>query len=266
VIGGSITEFDKDIEGENSSIDLNLLITHKGEGLDANAGKGDKKKLSRVVLDLYLLDYKTHVVIPGAHISNTVHVLELGKDQNLGFAMWGSGIGVSGSVDRKQGFHKAVRNLVEYSILQLFGKYYDLPYWKLLGIEQADQNVLKSLTDTFNKKNRQQQIVEIQKWLNRYNLGSVTNPIDGATVTRVPVDGIFDPVTQQFINKFTKQYAPGTSQTTLADIYGKLIENGAFLGVSPPHRPEDVAAARKQLSDQMGTTKDATNVIIMKNK
>ncbi len=264
VIGGSITEFDKDIEGDSSSIDLDILISHKGNAYDVGGNKGETRKLSRVVLDLYLIDYKTHVVIPGAHVSNTINVLELGKDHGFGFAMWGSGLGIDGRVDRKQGFHKAVRNLVEYSVLQLFGKYYDLPYWKLLGMEQTDQNVLQSLTDTFSKKNRQQQIAEIQKWLNKYNLGSVTNPLDGTTSNSVPVDGILDPVTQEYINKFMKQYAPETSQTTLAATYAKLIEHGAF-GVTPPSKPDDVAAARKDLSDQIGTTRESTNLIMMKN-
>lgn len=265
VIGGSITEFDKDIEGDSSSIDLDVLITNQGNEYDAGGNMGQSRKLSRVVLDLYLLDYKTHVVIPGAHVSNTIHVLELGKDHGLGFAMWGSGLGIEGRVDRKQGFHKAVRNLVEYSVLQLFGKYYDLPYWQLLGLKNADQNVLQSLNDSFKIKNRQQQVTEIQKWLSRYNLDPVTNPTDRTIISRVPIDGILDPVTQQYINQFIKHYEPGTSQVSLAQIYAKLIEHGAFIGVNPPRRPEDVAAARKELSDQIGTTKDSTNVILMKN-
>lgn len=265
VVGGSITEFDKDIEGDSSSIDLDILISNKGEDYDIGGNMGQGKKLSRVVLDLHLLDYKTHVVIPGAHVSNTIHVLELEKDHGLGFAMWGSGLGIEGRIDRRQGFHRAVRNLVEYSILQLFGKYYDLPYWKLLGMQYADHNVLQSLKITFAKKSRQQQIAEIQKWLNRYNLGPLTDPEDGTVTQRVPADGILDPVTKHYIAEFVERYEPGTSQTTLPEIYAKLIEHGAFLGTSPVRRPEDVAAARKDLSGQMGTTKDSTNLILMKH-
>lgn len=263
LIGGSITEFDKGIEGNSSSVSLDMLISHQGTEADIGFGAGRSKKLSRVVLDLYLLDYATHAVIPGVNVSNTVHVLEFGKDRDFGFAIWGSGMGIEGRIERKQGFHKAVRNLVEYSILQLFGKYYDLPYWKLLGMDQADRDVMRSLNKTFLSKNRTQQIYAIQKWLSRYNLGSVINPIDGNKYYQVPKNGVLSPLTNAYIEKYLEYFAPDVDPRNLSVIFSSLVENGAFPGKNPVRSPADVQAAHDSLSDKMGTSKESTNLIIM---
>ncbi len=264
IIGGSITEFDKDIEGDSSSVDLDVLISHHGEEADIGLGMGGSKKMSRVVLDLYLLDYKTHAVIPKMNVSNTIHVLEMDKDHDFGFAIWGSGMGIGGRIERKQGFHKAMRNLVEYSILQLFGKYYDLPYWRLLGMNIADPDVTHSMLKGFHAKNRSQQVMEIQNWLRRYPLGPVTiSEHGGGTFQQIPVDGYLDPVTQGFINKFMKKYAPGRAVNSLDAVYVALVELGTFPSQVTKSRPEDSQSARDALSQQMGQTKETEGYILI---
>jgi len=263
LIGGSITEFDKDIEGKSSSVNLDVLISHHGTEADTGLGIGKSGKLSRVVLDLYLLDYATHAVIPGAHVSNTVHVMELDKNNDFSFAIWGSGMGIEGTIQRKQGFHKAVRNLVEYSILQLFGKYYDLPYWKLLGMNHVDRDVMKSLRKTFQAKNRRQRIKAIQTWLTRYNLSPVTNPIDGKQYFQVPQNGTLDPLTVAYIEKYVDYYAPTLKTNDLTSIYCSLVENGAFPATNVLKNPKNLKKAHKALSDKMGKSKPATNLILI---
>ncbi len=263
IIGGSITEFDKDIEGDSSGINLDMLISHHGTEADIGIGMGGSKKLSRVVLDLYLLDYKTHAVIPGMNVSNTIHVMEMDKDHDFGFAIWGSGMGIDGRIERKQGFHKAMRNLVEYSILQLFGKYYDLPYWGLIGMKTADPDVARSMLKTFHAKNHIQQVQEIQKWLQKYNLGPVTTSVHGGTFYRVPTDGFLDPVTQAFIKKFSEQYLLGSKADSLDEVYVQLVAHETFPTLMASRRPEDSAEIRESLSEQMGQTKDSENIILM---
>ena len=263
LIGGSITEFDKDIEAKSSSVNLDILISHHGTEADTGLGIGKSGKLSRVVLDLYLLDYATHAVIPGAHVSNTVHVMELDKNNDFSIAIWGSGMGIEGTIQKKQGFHKAVRSLVEYSILQLFGKYYDLPYWKLLGMNHVDRDVMKSLRKTFLTKNRQQRIKAIQTWLTRYNLSPVTNPIDGKQYFQVPHNGNLDPLTEAYIEKYVKYYAPTVKTSDLTSIYCSLIENGAFPDTNALKDPKNLKKAHKALSGKMGKSKDSDTLILI---
>ncbi len=265
IIGGSITEFDKDIKGDSSSVNLDMLISHQGNEADIGIGMGGSKKLSRVVLDIYLLDYKTHAVLPGMNVSNTIHVMEMNKDHDFGFAIWGSGMGIDGRIERKQGFHKAMRNLVEYSILQLFGKYYDLPYWSLIGMKTADPDVARSMLKTFDSKNHIQKVQEIQQWLRKYNLGPVTSSVHGGTFYHVPVDGYLDPVTQAFIDRFMQIHAPGIKARSLGEIYVNLVAHGTFPNLTPASRPEDSEEVRESFSKQMGQAKESENIILMRN-
>jgi len=263
VIGGSITEFDKDVEDDKSNASLDVLATHKGEAAEAGAGKSSYIKKSRVVLDLYLIDYKTHAVIPGMHVSNTIHVHEISKDQDFRFHIWGANMGIGGSIDRKQGFHKAMRTLVEYSVLQLFGKYYDMPYWQLLGMKTADPGVIQSLAKTFRNKNRMQQVQDIQRWLTKYNLGAASSPATGKTYYEVPDDGYLDPATQAFIDKFIMQYAANTRNSSLEEIYIKLVENGSFPSHVTTGRPEDISQNKLFGKEQLGQAKETDTLILL---
>lgn len=215
LIGGSITEFDKDIEGDNSSINIDVLFSHGGTQGDAGAGMGGGKKLSRVVIDLYLLDYKTQTVIQGMHISNTIHVLELEKDRDFGFAMWGSGIGIEGRIERKQGFHKAIRNLVEYSILQLFGKYYKLPYWQLLDMPMQDQFVTDHIIKAYFSRSPEQQLADIDTMLTQLGIGS--NNTDRNTR----------------INTFISKYGLQCQSSQLDQIFLHLFIQSSFRSPAP---------------------------------
>ena len=223
IIGGSITEFDKDISATSESIDLDLLIGGGKTETDFGFGASSSRKMSRLVLDLHLLDYSTHAVIPGATISNTIHVLEIEKDRDYGFAVYGSGMGIDGRIKHAQGFHRAVRTLVEYSVLQLFGKYYALPYWDWIGMEYADPAVLRRMTSNFGSRPRRQQIQDIQLALSKFNLGEVTDPISGQSYSSPPEDGILDPVTDSFIQKYRQRFKKQLSDKDLAGLYRSLL-------------------------------------------
>lgn len=138
VIAGNITEFDRDVDSEESAVNANAVVDHG----DANTSLGLKtdksRKISRVSLDLYLIDYKTQTVIPGASVSNTVNITEIEKNREFSFSIFGSGLDLNGSISHNQGFHRAVRNLVDYSLIQLLSRYYKIPYEPLLGLQTAN--------------------------------------------------------------------------------------------------------------------------------
>jgi len=130
-IAGSITEFDKniDVQGSNSLFDV-IFGGGRGE-TDIGAEIDNWKSKSRITLDFHTIDYKRDIYLPRKQVSNTIYVYEIQKSNEIGFSIYGSGIGSSGKLKIKQGPHRAVRNLVEFSILELFGKFYDLPYWRV---------------------------------------------------------------------------------------------------------------------------------------
>lgn len=138
IIVGKISEFDQNVDAEESGVKAGVVAKHGKPTAKVGMNAGRARKTWRISLNLYLLDYKTHVVIPGTTVSNTINVAETGNNQELSFVIFGSGLGVNGSISDKQGLHWAARNLVDYSLLQLLSRYYDIPYEPLLDIQKTD--------------------------------------------------------------------------------------------------------------------------------
>jgi hypothetical protein len=98
---------------------------------------------------LNMLDYSTQAAIPGAVVSNAIVV----RKDKLGWAVSGSYMGCGGSfastVKTKQGVHAALRFLVEFSVLELVGKYSQIPYWKCLPGAEEDTAMCQRILELF---------------------------------------------------------------------------------------------------------------------
>lgn len=245
IVAGAITEFDEDITVEESGWGLEGYIppvTIEGEEVDADimAAFSRAETISRIAIDLRLMDYETRVIYPKMHVSNTILVFELEKERSLGFMIYESGVTRTGSVSIKQGLHQAMRNLIDYSILQLFGMFYSVPYWRTLGNIESERSQywLSEWRQRFLKQVRAQQIGQIQLWLSRYPLERVY--VDGVLVHEIPKNeyGKFGKVTQAFTLQFLYQYAPSSllvsyversnfpqNNEVLGELYLTLIKN-----------------------------------------
>ncbi len=148
ILAGSITEFDKDIEVSRNDLRLDALLDHGSSNAEGGGDADNNKKMSRITIDFYLLNAATQEVLPGTSISNTIRVLEIEKGRGFNFEIFGSGINVNGRIRSTQGFHRAVRNLIGYSIVQLVGRAFELHYEPLLGISTKDQVITQSSVDS----------------------------------------------------------------------------------------------------------------------
>ncbi len=225
VIAGSITEFDKDIDAVENDLDLDLLLDRGKPDTNTGLGYSNSKKMSRITLDLYLLDYKTHAVIPGVSITNTVNVIEMKKGQDFAFAIYGSGIGIGGKIKHTHGFHRAVRNLVDYSILQLMGRYYNIPYWRAMGINDSDPDVINSLKHSFSRKSPRKKMLVIQKLLTNYDFKDVRNPDTGKLYSELRPDGVNGKKTQAYIERFKTVYNIQVPGDDMEALFISLVEN-----------------------------------------
>ncbi len=247
VVTGAITEFDQDITEKSSGTNLEGYIPAQIEGeqvdTDLMAEFSSAESVSRIAIELRLMNYKTRVIYPKMHVSNTILVFELARQRNLGFMIYGSGLSRTGNVSIKQGLHQAVRNLIDYSVLQLFGKYYSIPYWRTLGATTPDSGMewLADWRYMFLTKPQSQQIGQIQVWLSRYPLEPVY--IDGVMMNNIPQQeyGKFGKVTQAFTLQFLYQYAPRSAlvnrversnfpqnREVLGDLFVELLQNIPF--------------------------------------
>ena len=187
------------------------------------------------------MDYQTLQFLPQMHVTNTILVVELEKGRSWGFKIYGSGPTISGRIAVRQGLQQAVRNVVDYSMVQLFGMYYSVPFWQVFSYDTGvrDQELLSYWRQQFLQNyNRDTQIAHIQRWLAKYDLGVVyVGKTLQKNVPRAEL-GHFGSATQAFALKFLYQYAPRSAlipyvenggfpqnSEVLADLYMLLIEH-----------------------------------------
>ncbi len=219
VLTGGITEFDRALEtrGENTDFDTETQpFTHApkwtpGDMLALEYGQGMQESLARITLDFNLLDFQANVGIPKMQTVNSIHVHKATAEKELAVTIFGPTFGLKGTIKKVEGRHAAVRILVQLSIIQLVGKYFDLPYWKLLQGSKPDPVVLDTLTEDLSGMETLEKIIKIKEllFLNGYNIA---------------VNGTIDEEIHAALKDFDKTYIPSENGID-KDIYLKLYSS-----------------------------------------
>ncbi|MGD9368067.1 MAG: hypothetical protein PVH87_20370 [Desulfobacteraceae bacterium] len=160
ILAGGITEFDRglttldrtrNLDAKTESID-SAPSWFDGDTIGLDYSKGDKWNKAKIAVDFNLVSYKALCGIPKMQASNGITVYKGITEEELGFTLFGPTIGVRGSVKKVQGRHDAVRLLVQFSVIQLVGRFMDLPYWQLLDGAQPDPVVMENLKANYQKR------------------------------------------------------------------------------------------------------------------
>jgi len=214
----------KDVEPKGGGFNVDVIFGGASGQTDAGGELMNSENFTRVTIDLHLLDYKTQAYIPGIQATNTIYVYEVTKSNQLGFMVYGSGVGGNGRLKTSQGLHQAVRNLVKLSILEVMGKYYDLPYWQGFGSGKADSKIMKTLKKSFDRKSRPAKVLEVQKMLVTYKLGPVR--VKGQSYNTIKPDGVMGDVTREFIRTFLRNHdLQHVNPDDLVTVYIELLSN-----------------------------------------
>jgi len=142
LVSGAITEYDKDVFQQKREFKGDAEFgkasgaTTAHAGYDADAGGG------RMALDLRVIAYRSQQIISNVQTSNKIDIKKKSQGANFDIAVNGNGLGVNASVTAKEGAHAALRLLVETSVLELIGKYYDIPYWRCVEGAQPDEALI----------------------------------------------------------------------------------------------------------------------------
>lgn len=169
VIDGGLSEFDKDmIEKERElKAEAEVKKGDYGSKYDQDGGAGYKAKsgVSRLGLDLHLLNYSNQSAIAGKQASNTVNIRKTQLGWSIGYYFQGCGLSFEYTLKKQQGLHSAIRLLVEMSVMEILGKYYDVPYWRCIEGAKPDEPMCARLTEEFNDANDATQIAYLKEYL-----------------------------------------------------------------------------------------------------
>lgn len=129
VIAGGITQFDKGIMSESDNLDIDAEYRKGADLSNLRASRDNSNSLSQLALDLNVFQYSNRIYLPGVATKNKIEIRRMRKKNRLGFFLNGSGLGESKYSTLQQSKDEALRILTEYSLLQLLGRLYQVPYW-----------------------------------------------------------------------------------------------------------------------------------------
>ena len=191
VITGGITEFDRGLEVRGKNTDVGVGASLEGspsflpsDGVGLRYGGARKESLSRITLDLNMINFDTMSGIQKMNTSNTIEVRKVLADKELGISILGQTFGLKGSIRKVQGRHAAIRLLVDLNIIQIIGKHFVLPYWRLLGDDaQESPFVVEASRRSFRNMNESNVISLVQSWLYIYGHDvSISGVLDDDTL------------------------------------------------------------------------------------
>lgn len=131
-VRGAITQLDSNVLQSSASAGVSI------PGLDAAINAN--QIVSVVSVDLNMGKLVTRQIMPGISASNSIAVVQSGKGADVGGLIGKAGLSLSVSLDKSEGFHQAVRNLIELSTIEILGKLTRVPYWECLSIESTNPN------------------------------------------------------------------------------------------------------------------------------
>ena len=204
VVTGGITGFDKEmIEKERKG-----EIEGGWAGASGAARYDVATGVSQISLDLNLLDYKTQSSFPGVLATNAI----LLRKDKFGWGVSAYYMGCGGSFDSKvktqQGVYVALRMLVEYSLLEVLGKYFNVPYWKCIKGSNPDTEMISRMTDNYREMTPEQQIPVLKKYLFLHGHKGIDRKSD-----------TLNPFEQQALSKAMRQYGVSTNAEVMVKMW-----------------------------------------------
>jgi hypothetical protein len=184
VIAGGITEFDKDLIEKKRELKTKADVGDNfGSNYSYDGGAGYKagSGVSRMTLDLQMMDYQTQTYMSGIQTINSINLRKTELGWSVGFFFEGNGFTFDYSLNKKQGKYQALRMLVELSVLEVLGKYFDVPYWRCIEGSPPDQRMISKLKDEFELLTQQQQYAYLKDYLFFHGINGIDRTAAGVT-------------------------------------------------------------------------------------
>jgi curli biogenesis system outer membrane secretion channel CsgG len=226
-IRGAITQLDSNVLSSNVSAGISA------PSLDLAASRG--QIISVMSVDLNIGQLVTRQIMPGMSASNSIAVVRTGHSGEVGGIIGKVGLSLNVQFDHSEGFHQAVRNLIELSAIESLGKLTRVPYWQCLEIDQASPTYRTEARQWFDAMNQTDRIRFARSNLMR--AGYLADSGGGDAVDAPLRDAIaryqseHDLVPNGRVD-FDLYYRL-MSETTGAKV-AKVVPSGAVVGSAPP--------------------------------
>ena len=139
------------VQGSISQFDESFLRKQRDGGICLGPlciGGADSDAFSGMSVDMSVLNVRDDLtLVPGAISKNFVLIRRTGKgaDADLNYKKFGVNFNFVTAQSDGQG--QALRNLVELSAIELYGRLLKIPYWSCLGVTAEDKEVQSEIVD-----------------------------------------------------------------------------------------------------------------------
>jgi peptidoglycan hydrolase-like protein with peptidoglycan-binding domain len=168
------------IYGSIPYIDQGVGKDEKSVGASAprwSIGGGKEIEAATIAVSMKMGEFKSKQFLPGIHSDNqiTVGKSQLSSDGDSAIRKYGITFNFGRSYVNGNG--AAVRTLVELGMIELVGKWANLPYWKCLAVDQSNPEFQRELQDWYTRLPKPQLNRLFQKGL--HQAGYYNGPTDG---------------------------------------------------------------------------------------
>jgi len=226
-IRGAITQLDEGVIADSSGASV--------AGSAFSLGYSADQVTSVVSLDMNVGDLLTRQIEAGLSAHNSISVTRTTKAGDGGGRIDTYGLFFNIALNRAEGMHAAVRNLVELSTIEVLGKLTQVPYWRCLQIEQTNPAVEAQAREWFENMSAREQVVFVQRAL------------AGQGLYNAPITGELDPATKGAVARYQADNGLIADGRINFDLYASLISQDLALGRQPDPlfgQPAQQAAAQ----------------------
>jgi len=212
-IRGAITQLDEGIIADTAG----ASVASSGFSLGYNADQ----VVSVVSLDMNVGHLATRQILPGMSAHNSISVTRNTKVGDAGGTIQTYGVFFNLAINRAEGMHAAVRNLIELSTIEVLGNLAEVPYWRCLQIEQTNPAVVAQARAWFDDMSAREQVVFVQRALASQDLYAA------------PITGELDAATEGAIARYQAGNGLLADGRINFDLYASLIHDDLALGRQP---------------------------------
>jgi hypothetical protein len=141
------------LRGSISQLDEGVIKRQTDGGFSLGslfgAGASTSRQFNVMGLDVAMADTARLALIPGVVSKNLTTITKEGNALDAQATFTKVGINFSTSLQRSDGTAQALRNMVELSSVELFGRLLKLPYWSCLNTDASNPEIANEIEDWF---------------------------------------------------------------------------------------------------------------------
>lgn len=128
-IVGRISQFDRNLESESDKVRAMANFAQGLSRTDVSGSAETASRLSRLSVSFSVFN-PSGISVPGKFgASMEVQYAKNGMD--IGFAIFGNGLGFGSEATAMHGRHLALQMMTEFSVVQIIGRTLNIPYWRV---------------------------------------------------------------------------------------------------------------------------------------